>query len=342
MARSTITYKEIKTNLKTAPLLATYLFLGEEDYLKKEIVSEIKRYIFKNSEEDIDFNYNLFYGDETNVVSIVNTANSFPFFTPKRLIILKRVEGLSTKDKAILCSYIENPCKTTCLILIATASKLDKTSLIYQTVLKKGQIINFYRLFDNEVKSWLMERCKRGKKKITSGAIELLLQRIGNSLQELEMETNKLISFIGEKETLTEEDIIKASGESYQATVFDLGAVIGERKQDKSIKILKNLLLQGEAPVKILFMIARHLRLLWQAKLLQEQGVPQIQIASSLKIWSKKEQATLFNQIKSFSHLQLSKAFEALLETDLDLKSKDSKTYLVIMERLIYKLTKEG
>lgn len=330
------TYQTIKAELKKGSISPTYLFMGEENYLKEEIVLTIKRLIFKDVVDESDFNLDILYGDEVDAVKIVDLAKSYSFFTSKRLIVVKRLEKLSSQDKAILAAYIEQPSSDTCLILIA--NKIDKDSLLYQAVSKKGQIVMFYPLFDNEVKIWIAAKCQAAKKRILPEAIELLLQRIGNSLQELDMEINKFITFIGERDVVTEEDIIQTSGEFYQNTVFDLGIAIGQANQEKATQIFRNLFLQGEAPVKVLFMITRHLRLLWQVKLLQEERIPESKIVISLKIWSKKEQAVLLKQAASFSHNQLTQAFELLLASDLELKSRDSKTYSIIIESLIHQL----
>ena len=79
--------------------LTSYLFLGEEDFLKEIELKKLKSRFLENTTRDL--NYNVFYAKDKDfrlkeMLDILNTA---PFMSPKRFVILKDVDALSDSDK---------------------------------------------------------------------------------------------------------------------------------------------------------------------------------------------------------------------------------------------------
>ncbi|MFH1563442.1 MAG: DNA polymerase III subunit delta [Nitrospirota bacterium] len=331
-----INYQTILAWINQKKLAPIYLFLGEEEYQKEEIIYRIKKLIFPTS-QSLEFNYDVFYGDETDASTIIAVANSFPMMHERRMVVIKRGDSMSAPNKKLLASYAEDPANFTCLIFLA--NKLEAGNLLYKAVMKKGTVVMFYPLFDNQAVTWVQAKCEqRAKKKISTSAATLFVQRVGVNLQLLTTELEKLFLLTGNKPTIEEEDIIHASGDFHEENIFSLIDAIGYRKKTAALTIFKKLMDRGEEPLHILYMITRHFRLLWQAKELQEQGKPLMQISTALNIKFKKQQTTIWNQLKLFSYDKLKRIFELLLETDVSLKSQDYKTHSLIMELLIVKI----
>jgi len=331
-----INYQTILAWINQKKIVPVYLLLGEEEYQKKEIISRIKQITFPTS-ESMEFNYDVFYGDEANVGDIIDVANSYPMMHEFRMVVVKEVDVLSVEEKNILASYVKDPAPFTRLILLA--DKLEPSQELYKAVAKLGTIAMFYSLFDNQALSWLeAQSFQRAKKKISRSAATLLIQRLGTNLNNLNTELDKLILYVGNRPTIEEDDVIKASVGFQEENIFALIEAIGYRKKIKALTVFKSLCEQGEEFLSILYMITRHFRILWQAKELQEQGKNLTQISAILNIKFKKQQTTIWNQIRLFSFNELKKIYELLLETDLQLKSQDYKTYPLIMELLILKL----
>lgn len=331
-----VNYQTILAWINQKKIASVYLLLGEEEYQKEEIISRIKKIIF-STPESMEFNYDIFYGDESDIADIIAVANSYPMMHEFRMVVVKKVDFLDVQGKNRLASYAGNPAPFTRLILLA--DKLEVSNALYKSVAKSGQIVMFYPLFDNQAISWIQEQCyQRAKKKMSNPAATLLIQRIGTKLNNLTTELDKLILYVGNRPTIEEDDVMKASLDFHEENIFALIDAIGYRKKAAALTIFKSLCEQKEEFLPILYLITRHFRLLWQAKELQEQGKNLLQIAADLNIKSKKQQTTIWNQIKLFSFNEFKKIFELLLQTDEQLKSQDYKTHPLIMEFLILKL----
>lgn len=331
-----INYQTILAQINQKKIAPVYLFLGEEEYQKEEIIARLKKITFPTP-ESLEFNYDIFYGDEADASTIIEIVNSFPMMYEFRMVVVKKVDSLSAQGKNLLASYAENSAPFTRLVLLA--DKLEVSCALYKAIVKKGTVAMFYPLFDNQAIAWIQSQCsQRAKKTMSKPAATLLVQRVGTKLNNLSTELDKLILYVGNRPTIGEDDVMKASLDFQEENVFALIDAIGYRKKVAALSIFKSLCEQGEEFLPILSLITRHFRLLWQAKELQEQGKNLIQIAATLNIKFPKQQTTIWNQIKLFSFNELKEIFELLLQTDGQLKSQDYKTHPLIMEMLIFKL----
>ena len=66
-------------------------------------------------EEERDFNLHVFYGNDSDINSIVNAAQSFPMGSEHSLVIVKEAQDL--KDLENISYYLQNPQPTTVLLL---------------------------------------------------------------------------------------------------------------------------------------------------------------------------------------------------------------------------------
>ena len=90
-------------------IFPAYLFLGEEDFLKEDAVEKlISRYL--NSQTK-DLNYNVYYAKDKNfnVKEMLDTLNTEPFLSKKRLVVLHHADSLSASDKESVLFYLQNP-----------------------------------------------------------------------------------------------------------------------------------------------------------------------------------------------------------------------------------------
>ncbi|MBI4777495.1 DNA polymerase III subunit delta [Candidatus Desantisbacteria bacterium] len=325
-----ITYKQLLPELKKSNPLSVYLFAGPEEYLKEECIEIIKRRLF-SPDDSIELNLQIIYGDNAGASTIINACKTMLFGAKKRLVIVKNFSKLSQEDKKQLTPYLKSPAAHTCLILIT-----DKT--------EKGaghggcEVVNFYSLYESEVSDWIQRQVQGYKKKITPDATLTLISRAGTGLLELKSEIEKLCFYAGEKEYIKAIDVLEVTSENREATIFELMDAIGLKRAQQAIKALDKLLSQKEEPVKILFMITKHLRTIFKLKLLQEQKMSLPEIWPMIDVKFTKQQASFLAQSKFYHEQSLKKAFELLLETDISLKSQDIRLNSVVMEVLVCRL----
>lgn len=188
-----MTPQEFETSLKkgTIPLIC-YLY-GEESFLVDRAVKMLLDRAIDASLRD--FNFNVFYGNESKGIDIADAVQTLPMFADRRAVLVKRAEGLSAAACEALLPCIQNPAAGTCLIFSGT--KIDQRKKFFTDLKKHGSLVEFKRLYDNKLPGFILSESGAHGKPIDSAAADLLSFLIGNNLQELSSQIEKLAVFTG-------------------------------------------------------------------------------------------------------------------------------------------------
>jgi DNA polymerase-3 subunit delta len=324
---------ELLNKIKSKKIDPLYHFTGEEDFLKEEAWRKISSILVP---EDLkSFNLDLLYGSETSAVEIISKVSTAPVNSEKRLVVVFDVHKLSPFYKDVLLSYLPNLPDFTCLIL--TSPKLDeraKKTKFYSTLNKLATTVDFPRLYDEKIPTWIEAKVREYGKKIEKEALRILHDYVGNNLSDLALEIEKLVLYVGDRGTISTLDVESVVGLSKTYNIFQLNDAIGERDCKRALGILKNLFLLGEKPGTVIYRLAEHLERLIKAKnFVSQKGVS---LSSILKVHPYYVQKYP-SQAKNFSQDELEKGLILLYQTDVDLKSSRMPDKIV-MELLVYNL----
>ncbi|MBF8982021.1 DNA polymerase III subunit delta [Lutibacter sp. B2] len=342
-------YIELLKSLKEDKLEQLYLFCGKEYYLIEKTISTIKDDLV-----DKDFqalNYQLIDGQNTSVDFILNACETLPFMREKRVVIIKNFECFFSKRKNInedgekkIAEYLSEMPKSTYLFFLVT-EEIDKRKKLFKSIKKCGRIIEFNKLSGTELHKWIVKMFKKRNKSISNKEGSLLIEVVGyedrnsiKTLKDLENEIEKLSSYVGERDYITCQDIETISPKSLENNIFTLVESIGENKTDQALLLLNDMLLQGESEVKILYMIIRQFRHLYQIKLMINQGYTNIGIGPKLKL-QPFVVTKYIRQVKHFNIEALKEVLEECLYTDANIKQGKINPRLGI-ELLIGKFSK--
>jgi DNA polymerase-3 subunit delta len=323
-------YVELLNRIKSGKIDHLYHFTGEEDFLKEEAWRKLSSILVP---EDLkSFNLNLLYGSETSAVEIINKASTSPINSERRLVVVFDLHKLSQFYKDVLLSYLPKLPDFTCLVLISP--KLTSKTKFYSALDKLATTVDFTRLYDNQIPTWIEAKVREYGKKIEREALQILHNYVGNNLSDLAFEIEKLVMYVGERGSINSLDVQSAVGFSKTYNFFQLDDAIGEKNCKKALEILSNLFLVGEKPGTLIYRLTEHLERLIKVK------SPVIQrgesLASVLKVhpyFVQKYQS----QAESFSLEELEKGLVLLYQTDVDLKSSRMPDK-ILMELLVYNL----
>lgn len=321
----------------TKALKLVYLIYGGQRLLLEEALERLKGRIAQQA--DLNFNYEEFRGGEDDASAIIQAAETFPLMSEKRLVVVKEAEKLSPTDLSLLADYVKNPSPHTCLVLVA--GKLKKSSRLYKVVKESGGDVYEYKPPSKRgYPQWIKDAFLKRNKVVTNAAADYIFQTVGQDLHNLKGEIEKICLFHEDKKRLDVADIQSLVSKSAESTIFDLVGCLGQRDEAKVLAILDNLL-QGREPLeRILPMIIRHFRLLLKTKVLLERGVDGAGLVSELKLPPFVVDGYRL-QSRNFSHKQLKRAHELLLDADLATKTGKGDPRFVL-EMLTMKILGEG
>jgi DNA polymerase-3 subunit delta len=103
-------------------------------------------------------------------------------------------------------------------------------------------------------------------KRVDMKALEQIVQRAGADAAILASELEKLCLYVGERDTIREEDVREIVIDQAESWIFDFTGALASRRAALALKVLVGLFEQGEPPLRLLAMIAREIRMLLVAR----------------------------------------------------------------------------
>ena len=252
-----------------------YCLYGEEAFLKRNYKNLLKEAILG----DDTMNFQSFYGKETNLTEIISLADTMPFFAEKRLILVEN-SGLFKKDPEPLASYLPTMPESTVLLFVE--EQVDKRNKLYKKVNDLGYVAELSRQPESQLKTWIFQILKRENRKITKGAMELLLSSVGDDMELIKNELDKLIAYTEGREGIVPADVEAVCSVQITGKIFDMITNIAAGRQKAALDEYYDLLALKEPPMRILFLIARQFNQLLSVKELMSTGKGKDEIAKKV------------------------------------------------------------
>lgn len=291
-----------------------FLLVGEERYLKDKAIFDLRSSLLDGASGELD--YKVLYGPDTSVGEILDCASTIPFFSSKRLIVVKDFEKLPKEDIGRLLTYIKKPNQYTCLVIDTKSDDILKNN---PSLAGYAKILRFSDPVGTEISSWITRFVSSRGKVIDEDAIEILKDLQGGDLLNLSQELEKLVTFTGQREKITKGDVEGLVGKSVIASAFDIASSVSEKDTSRAIAITYDLISSGKRPHEIIGLLAWHFKMMAKIRELISRGETEFSISQALKM-SRSRTRSLFTQAAAYSFDQIESKLGILLEADLGIK----------------------
>ncbi|MEE1113224.1 MAG: DNA polymerase III subunit delta [Bacteroidales bacterium] len=239
--------EEILSHFDKRQFSPVYLLTGEENYYIDLLTSKFEEEILDEAERD--FNLTTLYGLETNAKEICSFAKQYPIMSEKRLIIVKEFQQIDKKELSQLSFYVERPLASTILVLVNKNKTIDKK--FSDKVNKSGIVFESAKLYENKVIPWIDKYVRDKRFSIETSATSLIFECLGNNLQKIANEIDKMSINLKEGSQITQSDVANHIGVNKDYNIFELQNAIGRLNHTKINKIVNYLLANtNENPIQ--------------------------------------------------------------------------------------------
>jgi DNA polymerase-3 subunit delta len=230
-----MTYDRIMKEIEIRQYRPVYFLMGEEPYFIDQITDYISSHVLDESQKS--FNLTTLYGRDTDIATIINTARRFPMMSEHQVVIVKEAQTLDRIDDLI--HYVENPLKSTLLVINYKYRKLDKRKKLTKALEKNGALFESTRLYEDKIPNWISNILKARGKSIEPKAALILTEFLGNDLAKISNELEKLIIVLKEDEgAITPMHIEQNIGISKDYNNFELNNALSQRNVLKANRIV--------------------------------------------------------------------------------------------------------
>jgi DNA polymerase-3 subunit delta len=327
-----LTVTQLDQELRGGKIRPLYVIVGPEAYLARTATRCIADTVL-GSEASPD-SKQVYSGGEVKTEALIDSLRATSLFSGHTLVIVRDGDKLRKEVLTALASYVESPSEASTLVI--EASKIDGRNKFMKSADKHAAVVECKTLYANQIPSWINMEVARYEKRIARDAAQFLADMVGNDLGQLSQALERVSLYVGKRPLIELKDVEEAVTETAQRTVFELGDAIGARKTDRALAVLNNLLESGQAPVFVLNMIARHIRLLTKAREVAGRMQNPQDLARYLGVHPFFAQ-NYASQARNFSAKELRSFFSALSQCDRQLKSSRLPRER-ILEKLIFEL----
>jgi len=303
----------LNQDIKSGDFKRFYLLFGEEEFLKQSYKKRLRQAVAG----DDTMNYNYFEGKGLDVRELISLANTMPFFSDRRLILVEDSGCFKAASDELVEALPDIP-DTTCMVFVESA--VDKRNRLYKKVKELGSAVELKRQSASQLAVWAGRILAQNGRKITSSDMNLFLERTGDDMETIRTELEKLISYTMGQEIVAREDIEAVTTVQVTNKIFDMVAAIVAGKTKIAMDRYEDLLTLKEPPMRILFLIARQFNQILLVKEMMASGNDKSAIASKLKI-PPFAAAKLMPQARNFTKEQLAGCVEACVETEEAVKT---------------------
>ncbi len=324
--------------LKKETLLPVYFLFGEDSYSIESAAKAIEKTVqpFLTS----DFDREILNSKDHTFEQVVNSALAFPFGSEKKLVIYKDFDD-KKENRTILNSYIKNPADFSILVITKQGSISNLDNEPYPAMAAKNFIFEAKELRGEELVNWVIKYCSRNDKNISTENARLILDIVGENRSLIEMQLQKMFSYLGANKEITYETIESLTSELKEYTIFELQKAIAFLQKPKAVEIAFNILDQGKEPLFIVVMLTRFFTAIAQIPELEKDGLSDQDVARKIGLHpyyytDYKKGAAIFRGKR------ISSIANSLLKADVSLKTSgtDQKTVILILLTEIFNTVK--
>ncbi|MCC2240863.1 DNA polymerase III subunit delta [Roseburia sp. CLA-AA-H204] len=306
--------KTIDNDIKMGQLKNVYLLYGTEDYLKRQYRDKLKHALV---EPDDTMNFSAYEGKDINPKELIDLSETLPFFKEKRMILVEN-SGFFKNSCDDLAEYMSQVPGSTCFVFVE--EEVDKRSKLFKAASRAGSAVEFETPKEDMLIRWILGRIQREGKKITQSVMQLFLSKTGSDMENIDKELEKLICYTLDKTEISAADVEAICTGQTENKIFEMIDAISAKNQKKALDLYYDLLALKEAPMRILFLIARQFQNLLLIKSMSAKGYPAVSIAKTAGMPSFAVQKNL-RQAGAFKINQLKEAIEDCGQAEEDVKT---------------------
>ena len=256
---------------------AVYLIFGNHRFLVEEELKKARARVAQSGEAE--FNLDLFEAGGDSIDDILQAAETLPFGSERRWVIVKEAQELSAADVKKLARYLEDPSETSTLILAAVG--LKAASPLVKAVEKRGGLREVSKR-RGQIPGWIRTRFKRRGMQVSGKAIAYMHEALGDDLLAIEAAVEKVSLYHEGGEEVDLGDVVPLVTPSAERSVFELVDRVALGDAEQALKLLRRLLQQGERTTFVLSALARRFRLLLLYRALREEGLREAEMGDRL------------------------------------------------------------
>lgn len=286
---------DLKAQLKSGMLMGVYIFCGEENFLKRHYMGEVRAAILTEPAFDA-FNRMVFEGEKVDFARLSEAVKAPPMMAERKLVewhladFSAMREGDMEKLSALCEEVKEYP--ETVVVFVVDADCLDvgnlpkRPSKQYTALSKIASVVCFERSTEAALAGWINRHFTHEGVSAQPNVIRALLTQSGTGMDALSGEIEKLAAYVkaNGRTEITENDVREIASRVTESDAFGLSNAILDGDAPAAYACLRDMRGRKVEPTLAIAAVARTYADLLTVATFAEGGIPPKEIAAQLKM----------------------------------------------------------
>ena len=242
------TFFALRTEVQNRKFRPIYVLHGEESYY----IDQLSELIVNTAltEDERDFNLEVFYGNDALVGDVINSCKQFPAFAQHRVVVLREAQLIvkqpGRKDELnLFMHYAQKPLASTILVICYKGGKIsakqftDEAVKSHDSAPTPGVVLESAKVKDSGLPALIKTYCTDMGVAIDNKSMMMMAEFVGTDLSRLFGELDKLRILVeGNPQGITPELIERNIGISKDYNNFELEDALRRRDALKAYSII--------------------------------------------------------------------------------------------------------
>ena len=325
--------------------MSVHLLTGDDESILRAAVGDLVRELVGDGDRSlmVDEFDGAAESTDGEVRAIVDSAQTPPFLTERRIVVARDVGRFSADDLAPLVAYLGDPLPSTELVLVGGGGRLPKalTDAVKGAVKKAGGAVRStdppQRARDRQ--GWIVDHAAAHDVRLSPPAAALIAERLGEDVGRLDGLLATLSGAFGGSRALKPEDVEPFVGESGGVPPWELTDAVDAGNTAAALGVLARMTGQGgRHPLQLMAILHGHYSRL--ARLDGADVTSEAHAAEVLGIKPGFPAKKALTQYRRLGGDGVRRAIELLAGADLDLRGRRDLDNDVVMEILVARLSR--
>lgn len=260
-----------------------YLIVGEDQELVNFYLNKIMNEI--GLDEDKKINYDM---NTSSISDILDEVSMISLFSSEKVVIGYNfdISKISDNDRDYLIRYLNNN-NSNDRYIILIAGKVDGRSKDYKIFKDKFKIIDLFQVDnDKDIYKYIEDYIKDRGYKIDKYNLDYLVELLGNDINNINNEIDKIILYLSDDKVISREVIDKLVSDNIDNIMYEFTNAVLDRDYEKISKMYNDFKIENVGYDYLIGSLGNALRGALVIKMLYNQGNSNSEIA---KFIGKKE-----------------------------------------------------
>ncbi|MBI4884320.1 MAG: DNA polymerase III subunit delta [Actinobacteria bacterium] len=317
--------------------MACYLITGDDESLILSAIGNLVKQLVGDGDRSLmvdDFD-----GEEYELRSVVDAAQTAPFLTEQRVVVARGIGRFAAADVAPLVAYLADPLPSTALVLVGGGGRLPKALTDALKLANVTTVDSSPPTRARERSGWFSDHIAAAGLRLDPAAVQMLTDWLGEDAGRLQGVVDTLLATFGTETVLRPSDIAPFLGDAGGIPPWDLTDAIDKGDTTKSLESMRRMIQAGDRhPLQVMSILHGH-----YGKLLALDGSgarDEVSAAAAMGIKPGFPAKKALDQYRKLGAASVNKAIGLLAQADLDLRGAKEWPDELVMEVLVARLAR--